>query len=72
MPVDLSLSVNDVVAQVADKASGDLVDFSGDEDEGVDGSFYEGSDGPRRISEPFNPQLATYYWPRLDGDGTSA
>ena len=35
MPVDLSLSVDNVVAQVADKASGDLVDFSGDEDEGV-------------------------------------
>ena len=46
MPVDSSLSVDDVVALVADKASGDLVDFSGDEDEGVDGSFYEGSDGP--------------------------
>ena len=58
--------------KVESKGDGGSKRSRSDEDEGVDGSFYEGSDGPRRISEPFNPQLATYYWPRLDGDGTSA
>ena len=71
MPVDLSLSVADIVARVADEAPGDLGDFSGDEDEGVDGFLYEDADGPRRILEPFDPQLATSYWPRWDGGGTS-
>ena len=45
MPVDSSLSVDDVMAGIADEAPGDL-------------------DGPRRLLEPFNPQLATSYWPR--------
>ena len=39
MPVGSSLSVDDVVTRVADKAPGDLVNFSGDEDEGVGGFF---------------------------------
>lgn len=71
MPVDSSLSINDVVVWIADEAPRDLVDFSGDEDEGVDGFSYKDSDGPRRVLEPFNPQLATSYWPKLDGDATS-
>ena len=70
MPVDSSLSVDDVVAQVAGEAR-DLVDISSDEDEGVDGFFYEDLDGPRRVLEPFHPQLATSYWPRWDGNATS-
>ena len=72
MPVGSSLSVGNVVTRVADEAPGGLVDFSGDEDEGIDGFFYEDSDGPRRILGRFNSRLATSYWPRWDGDGTSS
>ena len=42
MPVDSSLSVDNIVAQVAGEAR-DLVDISSDEDEGVNGFFYKDS-----------------------------
>ena len=67
MFVDSSLSVREVVTQVSDEVPGELVDFSGDEDEGIDGFGRERSCGSVDDLEPFNPKLATLYWPRWDG-----
>ena len=64
--VDSSLSIEQVVARVADEAPGELVDFL-DEDEGVDGFIRKGTQGLAHVLEPFNPQLATSHWPRWDG-----
>ena len=45
--------------------------ISDDEDEGVDGFGHEISRGPAAILEPFDPQFATSYWPRWDGNAIS-
>lgn len=67
MFVDSSLSIREVVAQVADEIPGESVDFSGDEDEGIDGFGCENSRGSAGSLEAFDPKLATLYWPRWDG-----
>lgn len=66
MSVDSSLSIDHAVAWTANEAPGDLVDFP-DEDEGADGFICEGTHGSAHVLEPFNPPLATFYWPRRDG-----
>ena len=62
--VNSSLSIDEVIAWIVDEAPGELVDFSDDEDEGVDGFCVEDLHGPARTLEPFNAQRATSYWPR--------
>jgi hypothetical protein len=47
-----------------------MVDFSGDEDEGIDGFCDEETCGPVRALEPFNTRISTSYWPRWDGCST--
>jgi hypothetical protein len=64
--VDSSLSIDQVVAWIADEALGEMVDLSGDEDEGIDGFCHEESHGPVRALEPFNARVSTSYWPRWD------
>ena len=67
MFVGSSLSFREVVTQVSDKVPGELVDFSGDEDEGIDGFGHENSCCLVGDLEPFDSKLATLYWPRWDG-----
>ena len=67
-PIDSSLSLDEVISWVADDAPGPLVDTSDDEDEGVDGFGHEISVGSAAVLEPFDPQFATSYWPRWDGN----
>ena len=66
MFVDLSLSVHGVVSQVAEEIPGELVDFSGDEGEGIDGSDCGNPCGSMGYLKPFDPKLATPCWPRWD------
>jgi hypothetical protein len=68
--VDSSLSIDEVVAWIADEALGEIVDLLGDEDEGIDGFCHEESHGPVRALEPFNARVSTSYWPRWDGCST--
>ena len=68
MFVDSSLSIHEVVTRVADEIPGESVDFSGDEDGGIDGFGCENSCGSVGDLEPFDPKLATLYWPRWDGN----
>ena len=67
-PIDSSLSLDEVISWVADDAPGPLVDTSDDEDEGVNGFGHEISVGSAAVLEPFDPQFATSYWPRWDGN----
>ena len=69
--VDSSLSLDEVISWVTNDAPGPLADISDDEDEGVDGFGHEISRGPAAILEPFDPQIATSYWPRWDGNAIS-
>jgi hypothetical protein len=65
--IDSSLSV---IAWIADEAPGVVGDWSGDEDEGVDGFGREGSSFPTHFLESFDSQFATSTWTRWDGDST--
>ena len=69
--VNSSLSVDEVIAWIADEAPRELVDFSDDEDEGADGFRVEDLHVPARTLEPFNAQRATSYWPQWDGHANS-
>ena len=61
MFVDSSLSVREVVTQIADEIPEGSVDCSGDEDGGIDGFGCENSCGSAGDLEPFDPKLATLY-----------
>ena len=66
--IDSSLSVDELVAWIADDAQGVIAGFSGDEDEGIDGFGHDDeSHGPTRVLEPFSSQFATSPWIRWDG-----
>ena len=65
--VDSSLSVNEVVAWIADDGPGAIVDWSGDEDEGINSFGHEDSCCPAHILELFDSQFATSSWTRWDG-----
>ena len=69
--IDSLLSIDEVVSQIANDIPGPLADFSGDEDEGIDGFCCEDPHRPARALEPFNAQFATSHWPRWDGHGTT-
>ena len=58
MFVDSSLSVDTVGTQSSDEIPGELVGFSGDEDEGIDGSGCENSCGSVGDLGLFDPKLA--------------
>ena len=51
--VDSSLSVDEVVAWIADDRPGVIVDWPGDEDEGIDGFSHEDSCRPAHVLELF-------------------
>jgi hypothetical protein len=68
--VDSSLSADGVVAQIATNVPRSSVDFSGYEDDGIDGFSPENSYSTCVLG-PFNAQIATSYWPRWDGHATS-
>lgn len=65
--VNSSLLVREVVTQIADEIPGESVDFSGDEGGEIDGFSCENSCGSAGDLEPFDPKLATLYWPWWDG-----
>jgi len=65
--VDSSLSVDEVIAWIADEAPGAVANRSGDEDEGIDGLGEEGWCRPTRFLELFNSLFATYTWTQWDG-----
>ena len=65
--VDSSLSVNEVVAWIADDGPGTIVDWLGDEDEGIDGFGHEDSCRPAHILELFDSQFSISSWIRWDG-----
>ena len=65
--VDSSLSVDEVIAWIADEAPGAVANSSSDEDEGIDGFGREGSCHPTHFLEPFNSLFATSTWTRWDG-----
>ena len=65
--VDSSLSVNEVVAWITDDGPGAIVDWSGDEDERIDGFVHEDPCRPAHILELFDSQFATSSWTRWDG-----
>ena len=67
MFVDSPLSVHEVATQASDEIPRELVDFPGDEDEGIDGFGCENACAPGGGLEPFVPKLATLYWLRWDG-----
>jgi hypothetical protein len=63
--VNSSLSIDEVVAWIADEALGEMVDSS--DDEGVDGFDHGDSHGPTRALGPFDTRFATSSWTRWDG-----
>jgi len=65
--VDSSLSVAEVIAGIADEVPGAVTDWSGDEDEGVNGFGHVGSCPPTHFLEPFDSLFATSTWTRWDG-----
>ena len=68
MFTDSSLSVDELVAWIADEAQGVIADPEGDEDEGIDGFGHDDeSRGPTPVLGPFNSQFATSSWTRWDG-----
>jgi len=52
--VESSLSVDEAIAWIADEASGAVADWSGNEDEGIDGFGREGSCRPTCFLKPFD------------------
>jgi len=65
--IDSSLSVDELVAWIADEAPWVIMDCPGDEDEGIDGFGNHDSRGPTHVFEPFNSKSATSSWTRWDG-----
>ena len=63
--VDSSLSIDEVVAQIADDVPLEVVDSS--EDEGIVGFCHSDSRGPADALGLFNEQSATSSWMRWDG-----
>ena len=63
--VDSSLSMDEVVAWIADEAPGGMVDSSDDEE--IDGFGCDNSPSPAYALEPFATRFATSSWTRWDG-----
>ena len=63
--VDSSLSVNEVVAWIADEAPLGVVDSS--DDEGIDGFGHGDPRGPAHILKSLDVQFSTSSWTRWDG-----
>ena len=61
--VDSSLSIDEVIAWIADEALRELVDFSDDEGEGVDRFCVEDLHGPVHTLEQSNAQSTISDWP---------